>query len=63
MSLYDKIKRLSRKTLVNEVNQHARDNKEQHDVAVKLGSLGVSPEYMDKYNESIKKIKEYEDGL
>lgn len=40
--------------------EQSKENKAEHDMAAKLGSLGVSPAHMIKYNESIKKIKEYE---
>lgn len=63
MSIYDKLHELEKKDLLNKLNKNVIENKKQHDIAVKFGELGVSPEHMNKYNESISKIKEYEDSL
>lgn len=46
--------------LFKELELIINDNKQQHDMAVTLGSLGVSPKYMKMYMDSTKRIKELE---
>ncbi|MBX4152273.1 hypothetical protein [Paenibacillus lautus] len=43
--------------LLHELELNISDNKQQHDMAVQLGSLGVSPKYMKMYTDSMEKIK------
>ncbi|WP_431785822.1 hypothetical protein [Paenibacillus lactis] len=45
--------------LFRELNLKINDNNQQHDMATLLGSLGVSPKYMNMYMDSIKKINEF----
>ena len=45
--------------LFRELNLNLKDNSQQHDMAALLGSLGVSPKYMNMYMDSIKKINEF----
>lgn len=41
-------------------NVFKKKNKKEQNTYAKLGSIGVSPSYMLMYQDSIKKIKEFE---
>lgn len=38
-----------------------KKNKKQHDIYAYMGSVGVSPKYMMMYQESVDKIKAFEE--
>ncbi len=46
--------------ILNELQLTISKNKQQHDMAALLGSLGVSPKHMNMYVDSITKIKAFE---
>lgn len=46
--------------LLNELQLTISENKQQHEMAALLGSLGVSPKHMIMYVDSITKIKAFE---
>jgi hypothetical protein len=45
--------------LKKQFEDNMNSNKYEHDMAVLMGSLGVSPKYFDMYKESVKTIKEF----
>ncbi|MBT2759890.1 hypothetical protein [Paenibacillus sp. ISL-20] len=45
---------------LNELKLNISENKQQHEMAGILGSLGVSPKYMTMYIDSMKRINEFE---
>lgn len=58
MGLFKELTEMSREDLLELLDSAVKDNRKEHDLFVKLGSLGVSPSYMSKYlkaNEIIKK--------
>lgn len=40
-----------------------KESEKQQDIYAYMGSLGVSPEHMMMYQESVRKIKEYEERM
>lgn len=53
---------LKLRKLKNQYELNCEMNKAGHDAAVKMGSLGVSPKHIAMHTESIRAIKEYEEG-
>jgi hypothetical protein len=58
MKLFQLLLQKSEKDLNNELRQQVQSNKYEHDMAVAMGSLGVSPYHMNLFTNSMKKMKE-----
>ncbi|WP_336761521.1 hypothetical protein [Paenibacillus sp. USHLN196] len=52
---------MSREELLELFDSNMKNNKQEHDLAVKIGSFGVSPSYLSRYIEATEKIKSYEE--
>jgi len=63
MRTFDTLMELECEELKRVFMKSVEDNRIGHDVAVMMGSLGVSPKHMEMYNESIRLIKEHEDRM
>lgn len=48
--------------LLNKLKTHKKKNKKCYNTEASVGSLGVSPNYMKTYFNSVKKNKEYENN-
>lgn len=62
MGLLKKLKEMSREDLLELLDKELLRNKGDHHVAVKMGSHGVSPIYMNRYIAAIEKIRAYENS-
>ncbi|QKS55959.1 hypothetical protein HUB98_06135 [Paenibacillus barcinonensis] len=51
---------MSHEDLMELLDQKLKENIKDHEEAVKIGSLGVSPIYMSRYIEAVEKIRAYE---
>lgn len=58
MKSYDELMKMSYKELKQEVLKNVEEMKQDHDTAVLMGSLGVSPKHMNMYFDSMKSIRE-----
>jgi uncharacterized protein (UPF0297 family) len=61
MGLLKELTEMSREDLLELLDKKLIENKGDHDVAVKMGSFGASPNYMSRYDEAVEKIRAYED--
>lgn len=61
MGLFKDLTEMSREELLELLDSNMKNNKQEYDLAVKMGSLGVSPSYMSRYIEATEKIKSYEE--
>jgi len=57
MKTYDRLIKMSIQELLFEIMNNTREVKRDHDTAVLMGSLGVSPKHMNMYFDSVKAIK------
>ncbi len=61
MGLLKELTEMSREELLELFDSNMKNNKQEHDLAVKIGSFGVSPSYLSRYIEATEKIKSYEE--
>lgn len=54
--MYDELMKLSKEELKDRYLKQLTANREGHDTAVLMGTLGVSPKHYEMYQESIAKI-------
>ncbi|PYE51592.1 hypothetical protein DFQ00_102387 [Paenibacillus barcinonensis] len=60
MGLLKELLEMSHEDLMELLDQKLKENIKDHEEAVKIGSLGVSPIYMSRYIEAVEKIRAYE---
>ncbi|WP_124115418.1 hypothetical protein [Paenibacillus xylanexedens] len=51
---------MSREELVELLDENIKKCKKDHDVVVKMGSLGISPSYMSRYIKDFEKLRTYD---
>ncbi len=61
MGLLKELMRMSREELEELLNRNLEKVKQNHDIAIKMGSLGVPLSYLNRYIEANKKIESYEE--
>jgi hypothetical protein len=57
MKSFEELMQMSIEDLRLELEEHCKHTKQDHNMAVLIGSLGVSPKHMNMYFDSVKAIR------
>lgn len=60
MNLFKQLMKSTKEELLLKLDRGIKESKQDHDTAVLMGSLGVSPKHMNMYFDSMKTIRENE---